>query len=82
VIGNRGFGLWGDRISQLIPAYIQKAGVLFKADQGELVRRKKSVARSTPVTVVARIREKLVSECLDAVFARKKRETPPIEADL
>jgi len=29
--------------------------------------------------MVARVREKLVSEGLDAVFARKKRETLPIE---
>jgi hypothetical protein len=29
--------------------------------------------------MVARVREKLVSEGLDAVLTRKKRETPPIE---
>jgi hypothetical protein len=36
-------------------------------------------ALDTNVTMVALVREKLVSEGLDAVLMRKKRDTPPIE---
>ncbi len=36
-------------------------------------------ALDTNVTMVARVRATLVDEGLDAVFTRKKRETPPIQ---
>jgi len=36
-------------------------------------------ALDTNVTMMARVREKLVTEGLDAVLTRKKRDTPPIE---
>jgi hypothetical protein len=62
---------------------ILKARILLKADQGEYGEgwADEEICRAldTNVTMVARVREKLVSEGLDAVFARKKRETPPIE---
>ena len=60
---------------------ILKARILFKADQGEsgpawpdaqIVE-----ALETSLSMVMRVREKLVTEGLDAVFARKKRATPP-----
>jgi hypothetical protein len=62
---------------------ILKARILLKADQGkagegwadeEICR-----ALDTNVSMVARVREKLVTEGLEAVLARKKRDTPPIE---
>src|SRR5262249_9768370 len=63
---------------------ILKSRILLKADQGEarewwsddeICR-----ARDTNRGMVTRVREELVrTEGLDAVFARKKRETPPIE---
>ena len=62
---------------------ILKARILLKADQGkagegwadeEICR-----ALDTNITMVARVREKLVTEGLDALLTRKKRETPPIE---
>ena len=62
---------------------ILKACILLKADQGhagegwadeEICR-----ALDTNVTMVARVREKLVTEGLDGVLTRKKRDTPPIE---
>ena len=57
---------------------ILKARILLKADQGwadeEICR-----ALETNVTMVARVREKLVTEGLDVVLTRKKRDTPPIE---
>jgi len=62
---------------------ILKARILLKADQGEAGERwsDEEICRAldTNVGMVARVREKLVTEGLDAVFARKKRETPPIE---
>ena len=62
---------------------ILKARILLKADQGEAGERwsDEEICRvlDTNVGMVARVREKLVTEGLDAVFARKKRETPPIE---
>ena len=36
-------------------------------------------ALDTNIAMVARVRETLVTEGLDAVLTRKKRETPPIE---
>jgi len=57
---------------------ILKARILLKADQGwsdaEICR-----ALDTNIAMVARVRETLVSEGLDTVLTRKKRETPPIE---
>ena len=57
---------------------ILKARILLKADQGwtdeEICR-----ALDTNIAMVARVREMLVTEGLDAVFTRKKREIPPIE---
>ena len=57
---------------------ILKARILLKADQGE-GGEGWSDALDTNVTMVARVREKLVTEGLDAVLTRKRRETPPIE---
>ena len=63
---------------------ILKARILLKADQaeggpgwldGEVVE-----ALDTNLTMVSRVREKLVTEGLDAVLTRKKRETPPVPA--
>jgi hypothetical protein len=57
---------------------ILKARILLKADQGwadaEICQ-----ALDTNISMVARVRETLVNEGLDAVLTRKKRETPPIE---
>ena len=62
---------------------ILKARILVKADQSEAGEgwsdEEICHALDTNVGMVARVREKLVTEGLDAVFARKKRETPPIE---
>ena len=44
-----------------------------------LAQRKHARALDTNVAMVARVREKLVTEGLDVVLIRKKRETPPIE---
>ena len=61
---------------------ILKARILLKADQAEggagwqdeqIVQ-----ALDTNLTMVSRVREKLVTEGIDAVLTRKKRETPPI----
>lgn len=63
---------------------ILKARILLKADQAdggpgwlddEIVE-----ALDTNLTMVMRVREKLVTEGLDAVLNRKKRETPPTPA--
>ena len=63
---------------------ILKARILLKADQGEggpgwqdaeIVE-----ALDTNLTMVMRVREKLVTEGLDALLTRKKRETPPVPA--
>jgi hypothetical protein len=60
-----------------------KARILLKADQGETGEgwSDEEICRAldTNVAMVARVREKLVTEGLDAVLIRKKRETPPIE---
>ena len=66
---------------------ILKARILLKADQGEADRGEAGESWSdaaickaldTNVTMVERVRAKLVEEGLDAVLTRKKRETPPI----
>jgi hypothetical protein len=62
---------------------ILKARILLKADQGEAGEgwSDEDICRAldTNITMVARVREKLVGEGLDAVLTRKKREIPPIE---
>jgi Homeodomain-like domain len=61
---------------------ILKARILLKADQGEAgegwLDAAICKALDTNVTMVERVRAKLVEYGLDAVLARKKRETPPI----
>ena len=63
---------------------ILKARILLKADQGEggpgWLDAQIVEALDTNPTMVSRVREKLVSEGLDAVLTRKKRETPPTAA--
>ena len=63
---------------------ILKARILLKADRAEggegwlddrIVK-----ALDTNLTMVSRTREKFVTEGLDAVLLRKKRETPPVPA--
>lgn len=62
---------------------ILKARILLKADQGEHGEgwsdEEICEALDTNVSMVTRVRAKLVTEGLDAVLARKKRETPPIQ---
>ena len=62
---------------------ILKARILLKADKSEAgegwADEEICKALDTNVTMVARACEKLVSEGLDAVLTRKKRETPPIQ---
>ena len=62
---------------------ILKARILLKADRSEdgegWPDETICDALDTNVTMVARVRAKLVQEGLDAVLARKKRQTPPIE---
>lgn len=62
---------------------ILKARILLKSNQGEggeeWTDERICEALDTNVTMVARVRAKLVTEGLDAVFARKKRARPPIE---
>jgi hypothetical protein len=62
---------------------ILKAHILLKADQGEdgpgWLDARIVEALDTNLTMVMRVREKLVTEGLDAVLTRKKRETPPVE---
>ena len=61
---------------------ILKARILLKADQSESGEgwpdEKIAKALDTNITMVQRVRAKLVQEGLDATLARKKRETPPI----
>ena len=61
---------------------ILKARILLKADQGEAGENWLDAAickaLDTNLTMVSRVRCKLVEEGLDAVLARKKRETPPV----
>jgi hypothetical protein len=63
---------------------ILKARILLKADQGEdgpgWLDAEIVEALDTNLTMVSRTREKLVTEGLDAVLTRKKRETPPVAA--
>lgn len=79
-----------ERLSALIskgkaPAKtILKARILLKADQAESgpgwLDAQIVEALDTNLTMVSRTREKLVTEGLDAVLTRKKRETPPVPA--
>jgi hypothetical protein len=61
---------------------ILKARILLKADQGEggpgWLDAEIVEAFDTNLTMVSRVREKLVTQGLDAVLSRKKRETPPV----
>ena len=63
---------------------ILKARILLKADAAEggpgWLDAQIIEALDTNLSMVSRVREKLVSEGLDAVLARKKRETPPTPA--
>ena len=63
---------------------ILKARILLKADRAEggpgWLDAEIVGALDTNLTMVSRTREKLVSEGLDAVLTRKKRETPPVPA--
>jgi len=60
---------------------VLKARILLKADQSDegpaWSDDKICQALDTNIAMVARVRTKLVNEGLDAVFARKKRQTPP-----
>ena len=62
---------------------ILKARILLKADQSEegpgWTDEKICKALDTNVAMVTRVRSKLVNEGFDAVFVRKKRETPPVQ---
>ena len=61
---------------------ILKARILLKTDQSESGEgwpdEKIAKALDTNITMVERVRAKLVEDGLDATLARKKRETPPI----
>jgi len=63
---------------------ILKARILLKADCAEgapgWLDAQIVEALDTNLTMVMRVREKLVTEGLDAVLTRKKRETPPTPA--
>jgi len=63
---------------------ILKARILLKADQAEggpgWLDAQIAEALDTNLTMVSRVREKLVTEGLDAALTRKKRETPPVPA--
>jgi hypothetical protein len=62
---------------------ILKARILLKADQGEggegWSDEAICEALDTNISMVTRARNKFVTEGLEAVLARKKRETPPIK---
>lgn len=62
---------------------ILKARILLKADQGAdgeaWTDEEICEALDTNVTMVTRVRQKLVEEGIDAVFTRKKRETLPVQ---
>ena len=62
---------------------ILKARIMLKADQSEAgeswLDEQICAALNTNVTMVQRVREKLVTDGLEAVLTRKKRETPPIQ---
>jgi hypothetical protein len=61
---------------------ILKARILLKADRSEIgegwTDERICEALDTNLSLVARVRIKLVEEGLDAVLTRKKRSTPPI----
>jgi hypothetical protein len=61
---------------------ILKARILLKADQAEggagWLDEEIVTALDTNLTMVSRVRERLVTKGLDAVLMRKKRETPPV----
>ena len=63
---------------------ILKARILLKADVAEggpgWLDARIVEALDTNPTMVSRVREQLVTEGLDAVLTRKKRETPPVPA--
>ena len=63
---------------------ILKARILLKADQSEggpaWLDAQIAEALDSNLTMVSRTREKLVTEGLDAVLTRKKREAPPVPA--
>ena len=63
---------------------ILKARILLKADQAEggpgWLDDQILKALDTNLTMVSRTRETFVTEGLDAVLTRKKRETPPVPA--
>ena len=63
---------------------ILKARILLKADCAEggpsWLDAQIVEALDTNLSMVSRVREQLVTEGLDAVFTRKKRETPPTPA--
>ena len=63
---------------------ILKARILLKADQTEggpgWLDDQILKALDTNLTMVSRTREKFVTEGLEAVLTRKKRETPPVPA--
>jgi len=63
---------------------ILKARILLKADKAEggpgWLDAEIVEALDTNLTIVSRVRETLVTEGLDAVLTRKKRETPPVPA--
>lgn len=62
---------------------IFKARILLKADQGdggpEWLDAEIVEALDTNLNMVMRTRENLVTDGLDAVLTRKRRETPPVE---
>jgi hypothetical protein len=61
---------------------VLKARILLKPDQGEAGEgwpdEKICEAFDTNVSMVSRVREKLVNQGLDAVLTRNQRETPPV----
>ena len=61
-----------------------KARILLKVDEGEdgegWSDEKTCGALDTNISMVTRVRATLVTEGLDAVLTRKKRETPPVPA--
>lgn len=61
---------------------ILKARILLKADQSDAgegwTDERICEALDTNISMVMRVRAKLVEEGLDAVLTRKKRETPPV----
>ena len=63
---------------------ILKARILLKTDQAEggpsWLDAEIVEALNTNLTMVSRVREKMVTAGLDAVLTRKKRETPPVPA--